>query len=99
MFAAVVILVILALSQQAWALKTKSDACVGCNGYCALLPPANDKVHPCYQGTPADAANCFDTDPLLTKGTEWKCGECPEYGYKTFLRYDPLYTTMQLWSK
>tara|TARA_Y100001970_G_C14080790_1_gene774560 strand:- start:415 stop:816 length:402 start_codon:yes stop_codon:yes gene_type:complete len=62
---------------------------------CVLLP--RFKNWPCYQGSPKDAALCYNTDPLLRKATYWRCGECSSYGYKKHIGNDPVYTNMELW--
>lgn len=69
-----------------------------CSDQCSLIPPKGSK-NPCYQGTPTDAAKCFQTDPLLASGTTWACGTCSSFGYSKYLRNDPIYTTMELYSK
>jgi hypothetical protein len=71
--------------------------CNGCTDVCSLVPPANSSF-PCYQGTPSDASKCFKTDPLLASGTTWTCETCSAVGYPVYLRNDPIYTSMELWS-
>lgn len=74
-----------------------SNACLECSDSCALVPPADKKGFPCYQGTVKDAHICFDTDPLLAEGTTWQCGTCEAAGYDTYLMNDPIYKNMELW--
>ncbi len=50
-------------------------------------------------GSLSDAKFTFNTDPLLASGTTWKCGKCADNDYDTYLRNDPIYKTMELWSK
>jgi hypothetical protein len=69
-----------------------------CSGECALVPPSDSK-NPCYQGAADDAAKCFNTDPLLAKGTTWSCETCAKLGYPDYLRNDPIYRSMGLWNK
>jgi len=76
----------------------EGKACARCDTWCSLLPPS-DVVFPCYQGTPDDAATCFATDPLLQPNTTWSCGVCTDFGFPKYLRNDPIYTKMELWSK
>mmetsp|Transcript_13763 Transcript_13763/g.22774 ORF Transcript_13763/g.22774 Transcript_13763/m.22774 type:complete len:103 (-) Transcript_13763:5-313(-) len=74
-----------------------SNACLECSDTCALVPPADKKGFPCYQGTAKDAHICYDTDPLLPDGTSWQCGTCQAAGYDTYLMNDPIYHNMELW--
>lgn len=75
-----------------------STPCSGCSTSCALIPPPGVKF-PCYQGKPSDAIGCYKTDPLLKPNTTWGCGTCVLYGYAFYIRNDPIYTKMELWSK
>ena len=75
--------------------SSEAVVCGGCSDTCVLVP-TTDK-YPCYQGTPTDTAACFATDPLLSEGTTWHCGECKDFGFPKFVRNDPIYKTMELW--
>jgi hypothetical protein len=77
---------------------TIAESVCKCNGQCSLIPPADKSGYPCYQGSPDDASKCYKTDPLLASGTSWSCGNCTQFGYPTYLRNDPLYTSMELWT-
>ncbi len=65
---------------------------------CALVPPPTAGGFPCYEGSIDDAKFCFKTDPLLAPNTTWACGTCTSFGYPTYLRNDPIYVNMGLWS-
>lgn len=77
---------------------TVSAICQCRGNVCTLVPPASDPSFPCYQGNNQNATDCFLTDPLLQPGTTWHCGTCESYGYPFYLRNDPIYTNMELWS-
>lgn len=94
----VVVLAVLIMLQVSFAAQPfASGVCTGCADKCSLIPPAGGKF-PCYQGTPADAAKCFQTDPLLASGTTWACGTCSSFGYPNYLQNDPIYHNMELWT-
>lgn len=85
-------------SSAAAAVDRGSDACLDCaDDVCALLPPSGSSF-PCYQGTDRDANVCYNTDPLLPDGSTYVCGTCAAAGYPTYLRNDPIYKSMELWS-
>jgi hypothetical protein len=75
-----------------------SKPCAGCGETCALVPPAGS-AFPCYEGAPEDAAVCYVTDPLLATGTTWKCSTCMAEGFPVYLRQDPIYPNMGLWTR
>ena len=68
------------------------------NELCSLVPPSTvSALYPCYQGSPADATKCYQTDPLLQEGTTWNCGNCTDFGFPNYKENDPIYKTMELW--
>ena len=80
-------------------VSAAEDSICDCGGKsCVLLPPTNRDL-PCYQGSPDDAVQCFNTDPFLASATSWKCSTCEDEGFTHFMRNDPIYKNMQLWSK
>jgi hypothetical protein len=80
-------------------LRTADNNICNCSSnVCILVPPSSDPSFPCYQGNNTDATTCFLTDPLLQPHTTWHCSTCIQYNYPYYLRNDPIYTTMQLWS-
>jgi len=74
----------------------ESDVCACGEKTCVLIPPTKRGL-PCYQGSPSDAVDCWNTDPFLTKQTTWKCSTCAEEGFAHFFRNDPIYKNMELW--
>ncbi len=74
--------------------------CTTCTAnVCSIIPPANSTGYPCYQGNNKDTQQCYNTDPLLAPGSTWACGECVNFGFPTYLRNDPIYVNMELWSQ
>jgi hypothetical protein len=86
------------LFSELLAINLSSKACSTCSDLCSLIPPAGVEF-PCYQGTKDDAAFCFNSDPILKDGTTWECGTCTSLGYASYLHNDPIYKTMELWTK
>lgn len=82
--------------QWSFAAQPYAAGVCKCDDLCSLIPPSGSK-YPCYQGAAADAAKCFQTDPLLASGTTWACGKCSSFGYPNYLQNDPLYKNMELW--
>lgn len=82
-------------------LRTESTSgsipCTGCTDICTLLAPQPTPI--CYQGAPADAVKCFNTDPLLPAGSTWQCNSCASIGYTEYSRNDPIYKNMELWTQ
>jgi hypothetical protein len=95
-FFIVILLISLILYVQAGNVRG-STACLECKTTCALYSDTQD--FPCYQGIPKDANACYNTDPLLPDGEKYVCGTCADLGYVNYLRNDPLYTKMELWTK
>jgi len=76
-----------------------SKACLNCAGdVCALVPPTSDPNPFCYEGTNSAANDCFNNDIAVSADATPKCGKCSDYGYGKYLRNDPIYTEMGLWS-
>ena len=89
----------LALTSSAGAVGTRTDACLDCKTTtCALLPPDGSSF-PCYEGALEDANTCYNTDPLLSSDTTYKCSTCEKEGYDLYLQNDPIYKNMELWTK
>lgn len=78
--------------------RGEADPCAGCSGYCSIVPPA-DSGHPCYEGEVGDAIRCYNTDPLIKDGSVTSCGTCASSGYTDYMRNDPVYRNMALWSR
>lgn len=76
-------------------VKSQSDTCQGCTSVCSFY---SSKRFPCYQGVPEDTINCYNKDPLVPKDSVWTCDTCANVGYGKYLRQDPVFTNMGLWS-
>jgi hypothetical protein len=46
-----------------------------------------------------DAVFCYKTDPLLADGSTTSCNSCASLGYTDYMRNDPIYREMGLWSR
>jgi hypothetical protein len=76
-----------------------STVCAVCTSICTIVPPESATGIPCYQGAPADTATTFQRDPVIPKGSTWDCDSCSLHGYPNYMRNDPIFTKMELWSK
>jgi hypothetical protein len=72
--------------------------CLGCIGMCSIVPPSGSSF-PCYEGEVDDTVFCYNTDPLLVDGSTTSCRSCAAQGYTEYMRNDPVYREMGLWSR
>ena len=85
-------------SSVASGMTRGSETCLDCTDVCAILPP-DGSTFPCYEGSPNNANNCYDTDPLIASTSTYACNTCSSQGYTVYLQNDPIYKNMGLWSK
>lgn len=92
--------IIAAVLSIVYASKTKKDdnACNGCAENCSIVPPKDATKYPCYQGLPEDTKDCFNNDIAINDDAIWACGNCADFGYPNYLRNDPVYRKMGLWT-
>jgi cephalosporin-C deacetylase-like acetyl esterase len=76
----------------------KDDICsCGDELFCSITPPPNS-IYPCYLGTIESTTDCFLNDPLVNKDAIWQCGNCSDFGFDNYIRNDPIYKDMELWT-